>query len=95
MCAGTAAFEQQIAGEIAFDDNRVENAVRVGDRRSLGHERWIDPLFDALFMGHRHAEQFDLVAHVRGIADVFERDRLDAFDVDIVEARLRSRRRAR
>ena len=39
-------------------------------------------LLDPFLCRDRDAEQLDLVAHLVGIADIGQRDRLDAFDVD-------------
>ena len=38
-----------------------------------------------------NAEQFDLIAHIGGLTDVFDGDRADPFEFDIVKADLRSK----
>ena len=91
MRASAAAFEHQVADEIAFHHHGVEHAIGIGHRRALGHQRRVHALLDALVAGNGNAQQLDLVTHLGGIADIVKGDRLDAFDVDGLEVHFRAK----
>ena len=87
--------EQQRVDEVAVDGNAVGHARNLGDGRVLGHHGRVHALLDAALGQHGDAEQLDAVAKIIGGLDVGLGDRLDAFDVHLIERHPRAEGQAR
>src|SRR5579883_2177346 len=82
---GAAPFEDDPAGEVAFRDDGVEDALDMGDGRRARHHAGMNALLDAVLRQAREAEQLDAVAELGGEIDVDRGNVADAFDMDAGE----------
>src|SRR5262249_26338539 len=93
--SGSRTDEQDASGKVAVDRNRVGDAGHFSEGGILEHQRGRHARFDTGLRLTRDTKQLDAIAEAVSSFDVRLRDRLNAFDVNLIESNLRPKSEAR